>query len=149
VRADRISGRLYAQHATPIVRRIAAAAGYARVLSYDVDSRDFTDPGAVVIRRNVASVKEGSVVSLHLGHPGTLDALPGVLDDLAAPAGSAPSRPPLSSPVKGLDVSARSMAIRAPSVEAMATPAPTPVSGTALPGMPTVTDPHNVYAAAV
>jgi peptidoglycan/xylan/chitin deacetylase (PgdA/CDA1 family) len=73
-----------AQHATPIVRRIAAAAGYARVLSYDVDSRDFTDPGAVVIRRNVASVKEGSVVSLHLGHPGTPDALPGVLDDLAA-----------------------------------------------------------------
>jgi ABC-type transport system substrate-binding protein len=36
----------------------------------------------------------------------------------------------------------------APSVEAMATPAPTPVPGTALPGMPTVTDPHNVYAAA-
>jgi DNA-binding beta-propeller fold protein YncE len=45
-------------------------------------------------------------------------------------------------------VSARSMAVRAPSVEAMATPAPIPVSGTALPGMPTVTDPHNVYAAA-
>ena len=37
-----------------------------------------------MIRRNVASVKEGSVVSLHLGHPGTPDALPGVLDDLAA-----------------------------------------------------------------
>src|SRR4051794_11926576 len=45
-----------AQHATPIVRRTAAAAGYARVLSYDVDSRDFTDPGAVAIRRNVAPV---------------------------------------------------------------------------------------------
>jgi peptidoglycan/xylan/chitin deacetylase (PgdA/CDA1 family) len=73
-----------AQHATPIVRRTAAAAGYASVLSYDVDSRDFTDPGAVAIRRNVASVTAGSVVSLHLGHPGTLNALPGVLDDLAA-----------------------------------------------------------------
>jgi peptidoglycan/xylan/chitin deacetylase (PgdA/CDA1 family) len=73
-----------AQHATPVVRRIAAAAGYPTVLSYDVDSRDFTDPGAVVIRRNVASVTAGSVVSLHLGHPGTLGALPGVIDDLAA-----------------------------------------------------------------
>jgi len=53
------------------------------VLSYDVDSRDFTDPGAAMIRRNVASVTAGGVVSLHLGHSGTLDALPGVLDDLS------------------------------------------------------------------
>ena len=72
-----------AQHATPPVRRAAAAAGYPTVLSYDVDSRDFTDPGAPAIRRNVAAVRAGGVVSLHLGHPGTLDALPAVLDDLA------------------------------------------------------------------
>jgi peptidoglycan/xylan/chitin deacetylase (PgdA/CDA1 family) len=72
-----------AQHATPEVRRLAAAAGYPTVLSYDVDSRDFTDPGAAAIRRNVRSVTAGSVVSLHLGHPGTLEALPGLLDDLA------------------------------------------------------------------
>jgi peptidoglycan/xylan/chitin deacetylase (PgdA/CDA1 family) len=72
-----------AQHATPVVRRAALAAGYPTVLSYDVDSRDFTDPGAAMIRRNVASVTAGGVVSLHLGHPGTLDALPGVLDDLS------------------------------------------------------------------
>lgn len=72
-----------AQHATPLVRRAAAEAGYSTVLSYDVDSRDFTDPGAPAIRRNVASVRAGGVVSLHLGHPGTLDALPAVLDDLA------------------------------------------------------------------
>ena len=32
-----------AQYATPAVLRAAAAAGYPRVLSYDVDSRDFTD----------------------------------------------------------------------------------------------------------
>ena len=73
-----------AQHATPIVRRAAVAAGYPAVLSFDVDSRDFTDPGAAVVRRNAAAVTAGGVVSLHLGHPGTLDALPGVLDDLAA-----------------------------------------------------------------
>jgi peptidoglycan/xylan/chitin deacetylase (PgdA/CDA1 family) len=72
-----------AQHATPAVRRAAAAAGYPTVLSYDVDSRDFTDPGTAAIRRNVAAVTAGGVVSLHLGHPGTLDALPEVLDDLA------------------------------------------------------------------
>jgi peptidoglycan/xylan/chitin deacetylase (PgdA/CDA1 family) len=72
-----------AQHATPAVRRAAAAAGYPTVLSYDVDSRDFTDPGAPAIRRNVAAVTAGGVVSLHLGHHGTLDALTDVLDDLA------------------------------------------------------------------
>jgi peptidoglycan/xylan/chitin deacetylase (PgdA/CDA1 family) len=73
-----------AQHATPAVRALAAAAGYPTVLSYDVDSRDFTDPGPAAIRRNVAAATAGSVVSMHLGHPGTLAALPGVLDDLAA-----------------------------------------------------------------
>jgi peptidoglycan/xylan/chitin deacetylase (PgdA/CDA1 family) len=73
-----------AQHATAQVRRLAAAAGYPTVLSYDVDSRDFADPGPAAIRRNLRSVTAGSVVSMHLGHPGTLDALPGLLDDLAA-----------------------------------------------------------------
>lgn len=73
-----------AQHATPLVLRLAGAAGYPRVLSYDVDSRDFTDPGIAAIRRNVARARAGSVVSMHLGHPGTLAALPGILDDLAA-----------------------------------------------------------------
>jgi peptidoglycan/xylan/chitin deacetylase (PgdA/CDA1 family) len=71
-----------AQHATPEVLRLAGAAGYPTVLSYDVDSRDFTDPGPVAIRRAVATSSAGSVVSMHLGHPGTLAALPGVLDDL-------------------------------------------------------------------
>ena len=73
-----------AQHATPVVLRAAAAAGYPRVLSYDVDSRDFTDPGPAAVRRAVRAVTAGGVVSLHLGHPGTAEALPGLLDDLAA-----------------------------------------------------------------
>jgi peptidoglycan/xylan/chitin deacetylase (PgdA/CDA1 family) len=73
-----------AQHASPEIRAIAAAAGYPTVLSYDVDSRDFTDPGPAVVRRNVGAVNAGGVVSMHLGHPGTLAALPGLLDDLAA-----------------------------------------------------------------
>lgn len=73
-----------ARHATAQVRRLAAAAGYPAVLSYDVDSRDYTDPGAAAVRRNVRAAVAGSVVSMHLGHPGTLEALPGLLDDLAA-----------------------------------------------------------------
>ncbi len=73
-----------AQHATPQVLRLAGAAGYPRVLSYGVDSLDYTDPGAAAIRRHVATATAGSVVSMHLGHPGTLAALPGLLDDLAA-----------------------------------------------------------------
>ena len=72
-----------AQHATPEVLRLAGAAGYSTVLSYDIDSRDFTDPGAASIRRVVGAAPAGSVVSMHLGHPGTLDALPGLLDTLA------------------------------------------------------------------
>jgi peptidoglycan/xylan/chitin deacetylase (PgdA/CDA1 family) len=66
------------------VLRLAGAAGYATVLSYDVDSRDFTDPGATAIRHAVAAATPGSVVSMHLGHPDTLTALPGLLDDLTA-----------------------------------------------------------------
>ena len=71
-----------AQHATPEVLRLAGAAGYSTVLSYNVDSRDFTDPGAASIRRIVGAAPAGSVVSMHLGHPGTLDALAGLLDTL-------------------------------------------------------------------
>jgi peptidoglycan/xylan/chitin deacetylase (PgdA/CDA1 family) len=71
-----------AQHATAEVRALAGAAGYPTVLSYDVDSRDYTDPGAAAVRRNVRAAVAGSVVSMHLGHPGTLAALPGLLDEL-------------------------------------------------------------------
>jgi peptidoglycan/xylan/chitin deacetylase (PgdA/CDA1 family) len=71
-------------HSTALIRTLAGAAGYPLCLSYDVDSLDFTDPGPDAVRRNVASaVQPGSVVSMHLGHPGTLAALPGVLADLA------------------------------------------------------------------
>lgn len=71
-------------HPTPLVLRLAGAAGYPVCLSYDVDSLDWTDPGPAAIRRNVAAaVRPGSVVSLHFGHPGTLTALPSVLADLS------------------------------------------------------------------
>lgn len=70
-------------HATPLILRLAAAAGYPECLSYDVDPLDYTDPGAAAVRSRVrAAARPGSIVSLHLGHPGTVEALPGVLTDL-------------------------------------------------------------------
>jgi peptidoglycan/xylan/chitin deacetylase (PgdA/CDA1 family) len=66
------------------VRRLAGHAGYRVCLSFDVDSLDYTDPGPAAIRRNVAAARPGSIVSMHFGHPGTVTAMPQVLDDLAA-----------------------------------------------------------------
>lgn len=71
------------QYATPAELAEAAKAGYSQVLSYDVDSLDWQDAGADRIRKAVATARAGSVVSMHLGHPGTVAALPGVLADLA------------------------------------------------------------------
>jgi peptidoglycan/xylan/chitin deacetylase (PgdA/CDA1 family) len=71
------------QYSTPVIRSAAAAAGYGACLSYDVDPLDYTDPGAdAVVRNFVAGVKPGSIVSLHLGHAGTLAAMPRLLAHL-------------------------------------------------------------------
>jgi peptidoglycan/xylan/chitin deacetylase (PgdA/CDA1 family) len=70
-------------HSTPVIRAAALGAGYGACLGYDVDPLDYTDPGPRAIVRALArSVRPGSVVSLHLGHPGTLAALPAVLAHL-------------------------------------------------------------------
>ena len=72
-----------APQASPLVARLAAAAGYPHVLSYDVDSLDYTRPGAAAIVRKVAAeVRDGSVVSMHFGYPDTVLALPAVLEEL-------------------------------------------------------------------
>jgi peptidoglycan/xylan/chitin deacetylase (PgdA/CDA1 family) len=68
---------------SPVIRAAAVAAGYGACLSYDVDPLDYTDPGpAAVERRFAADVRPGSVVSLHLGHAGTLEAMPHLLATL-------------------------------------------------------------------
>nr|WP_225882358.1 polysaccharide deacetylase family protein [Streptomyces aureocirculatus] len=72
-----------ARRASPLVARLARRAGYPHVLSYDVDSLDFTSPGAPAVARTVAAgARPGSVVSLHFGYADTVAALPAVLDDL-------------------------------------------------------------------
>jgi len=72
------------RHGTPAVLAAAGRAGYRRVLSYDVDPEDYRDPGAdAIVRRTLAAVRPGSVISLHLGHAGTVAALPRLLAGLS------------------------------------------------------------------
>lgn len=70
--------------ATDQLKRVAGAAGYRVCLSYSLDSMDWTDPGTDAVRSNTAAATAGSIVSMHLGHRDTVEALPGILDDLAA-----------------------------------------------------------------
>lgn len=71
------------QHASANVRVAATRAGYGTLLSYDLDPLDYRNPGATAITRNVLTkVRAGDVVSLHLGHPETVTALPAILEGL-------------------------------------------------------------------
>jgi peptidoglycan/xylan/chitin deacetylase (PgdA/CDA1 family) len=73
------------QHASAAVLAAAGRSGYRSSISYDVDPRDYTDPGAdLVTRRVLAGVGPGSIVSLHLGHAGTVAAMPALLTGLRA-----------------------------------------------------------------
>jgi peptidoglycan/xylan/chitin deacetylase (PgdA/CDA1 family) len=63
----------------PSVMAAAAAAGYTEVVGFGVDPLDYRDPGAdAVVRRTLAAVGPGAIVSLHFGHPGTVTALPAI-----------------------------------------------------------------------
>src|SRR5690348_7558924 len=71
-------------YATPLIEQEARKAGYQTCVSYDVDSLDYTDPGPDAVVANVlGSVRRGSIVSMHLGHPGTVTAMPALLHGLA------------------------------------------------------------------
>ncbi|WP_256792174.1 polysaccharide deacetylase family protein [Terrabacter sp. Ter38] len=83
------AGLLFRPSGTPtstaVIRAAARASGYARCISYDVDPQDYLDPGTTAVReRTLADVRAGSIVSLHLGHAGTVAALPGILAGLTA-----------------------------------------------------------------
>jgi peptidoglycan/xylan/chitin deacetylase (PgdA/CDA1 family) len=68
---------------SPTVLDVAGAAGYPVTLGFGVDPFDYQDPGAdAVVERTLAAVAPGAVVSLHCGHPGTITALPTILDGL-------------------------------------------------------------------
>ena len=71
-------------HSTATIRAAASRSGYHRCVSYDVDPQDYRDPGAAeVVSRTLQQVQPGSIVSLHLGHVGTVQALPQILAGLA------------------------------------------------------------------
>jgi peptidoglycan/xylan/chitin deacetylase (PgdA/CDA1 family) len=71
-------------HATSTILRAAGLAGYAHSLSYDVDPRDYQDPAAdTIVQRVLTTVRPGSIISLHLGHPDTVKAMPALLDGLS------------------------------------------------------------------
>ena len=71
------------QHATATIQAQATKVGYRTCLSYDVDSLDYTDPGPeAIVRNTLTAVGNGSIVSLHFGHPGTVTAMPALLDGL-------------------------------------------------------------------
>ena len=60
---------------TPLILQQAGLAGYATSVGYDVDPLDYQDPGASrVIARVQAGLQPGSIVSLHTGHAGTVQA---------------------------------------------------------------------------
>jgi peptidoglycan-N-acetylglucosamine deacetylase len=69
-------------------RRLAAVAGAIGLVTvtWDVDPRDYEEPGAEAIRGRVAAaIRAGSIVLLHDDRPGlaaTAVALGGILDDL-------------------------------------------------------------------
>jgi peptidoglycan/xylan/chitin deacetylase (PgdA/CDA1 family) len=71
------------QLTTLTIRRAAARAGYDRCISYDVDGLDWQDPSPrTVVKAVLNGAKHGSIISLHLGHPVTVSALPDILDGL-------------------------------------------------------------------
>jgi peptidoglycan/xylan/chitin deacetylase (PgdA/CDA1 family) len=64
------------QHSTATIRAEARRAGYPTCLSYDVDSLDYTDPPAAkVVAATLGAVQPGSIVSMHFGHPVTIEAI--------------------------------------------------------------------------
>jgi peptidoglycan/xylan/chitin deacetylase (PgdA/CDA1 family) len=66
-----------------VVLDLAADAGYRTVLGFDVDPLDYEDPGSdAVAQRTLDVVRPGSIVSLHFGHPGTIAAIPAIIDGL-------------------------------------------------------------------
>jgi peptidoglycan/xylan/chitin deacetylase (PgdA/CDA1 family) len=71
------------QYSTPTIRAQATRVGYPTCLSYDLDSLDHKDPGtAVIVSTTLGGIHNGSIVSLHFGHAGTVAAMPAILDGL-------------------------------------------------------------------
>lgn len=61
---------------TQLMADQAAIAGYEATIGFNNDPLDYQDPGGAAITERVTSVLAGGdIVSLHFGHPGTIDAI--------------------------------------------------------------------------
>ncbi len=61
----------------------AGKAGYATCVGFDVDPIDYNDPGATtIVSRVAAGLRPGSIVSLHLGHAGTVAAFERIVTNI-------------------------------------------------------------------
>ena len=66
-----------------VILQEAGRAGYPVSVGYDIDSRDYTEPGAKAVIATVTSAMHpGAIVSMHFGHRDTIDALPAILRDI-------------------------------------------------------------------
>jgi len=90
VRQTRTNGRWFRpsgieSEPSALILAQAGKAGYATSVGFDVDPMDYTDPGPdAVVGRVAGRVQAGSIVSLHLGHPGTVVAFERILGALQA-----------------------------------------------------------------
>jgi hypothetical protein len=70
---------------TPAILAAAGTAGYDDSIGYDVDTLDYQDPGPSAVLANVArELRPGSIVSMHFGHRGTIEATPPIIELLAS-----------------------------------------------------------------
>jgi peptidoglycan/xylan/chitin deacetylase (PgdA/CDA1 family) len=70
---------------TSLILQQAGIAGYPVSVGYDVDPLDYQDPGAAkIIARVQAGLQPGSIVSLHTGHAGTVQAFEPVVAAIRA-----------------------------------------------------------------
>ncbi len=68
---------------TESILAAAGRAGYGTSVGYSLDTLDFQDPGASVVKGTViGKVKAGDILSLHFDHQNTLDALPAIIEHL-------------------------------------------------------------------
>jgi peptidoglycan/xylan/chitin deacetylase (PgdA/CDA1 family) len=65
---------------TTLILDQAGLAGYPVSVGYDVDPLDYQDPGSsAIVARVTQGLRPGSIVSLHTGHTGTVEAFPALV----------------------------------------------------------------------
>ena len=70
---------------TDTILEEAGKAGYQVSVGYSLDTDDYQDPGAKHVLAKVRDeAKAGSIISVHFGHQGTIDAMPNILDHLSS-----------------------------------------------------------------